>query len=130
MPDRIEKIRGELDALGACQSDGDATAAALGRQLAVRAAGRWARYRAGVVQADNGEMVTMCAEFAAAHALAALAETDPELGAIVAKQITAAWTAGSGVGEWLWLLLGDELAQRVTALTMELVHEMARGAGA
>jgi hypothetical protein len=142
MPDqtRIREIREQLNAIAPCPEDGDITAAALGRYLAVAAQERWAREmsKAGT-SIDPAQLHAMCAEFAAAHALFALhaqSHAGPELGlgigpavaerlrgctpAEVAAQIRDAWMDGGSIGEWLYEHLGEETITAVSKLTAEL----------
>jgi hypothetical protein len=122
------EIRRQLDAIAPLPEDGDVTAAQLARYMAVRASERWNRQLSGRVPLDHQQLSAMLAEFAAAHALGALAEADPKVGDWCAIQIRDAMEDGGSVGEWLWEMLGDETAQKVQALAGELAAAVAADA--
>lgn len=79
------------------------TSERLARYLTVRSQLAWARNLTPFVPDDMlAPIPGMMADFAAAHALLALAEVDQQLADRVATQITEAWNDGPGVGEWLY----------------------------
>ena len=125
MPDktRAREIRTALTAIAPLPEEGDVTAEQMVRHLAVRAQERGHKLLHPALEFDSQQLATMCAEFAAAHALAALLEADPKVAGWCAVQIRDAWDDGGSIGEWLWELLGDETCRLVQKLTDELIEE-------
>jgi hypothetical protein len=126
---KLHEIRAKLDAIAPWPEGGTVTAAGLGRHFAVRAQERWTR---GLSMAgpelDGQQIALMIAEFAAAHALCALAEQDttgPEdegSSAFTAAQIRDAISDGGEIGPWLFEHLGKETSQAVAALAEQLAE--------
>lgn len=79
------------------------TGESLARYLAVLAQLGWSRNVTPFIR-DDQEIPPqqVAANFAAAHALLALHEADPEKAALTAAQIADAWNDGGGIGEWLY----------------------------
>jgi hypothetical protein len=133
MPDnaKLREIRAKLDAIAPFPEDETVTAEALARYFAVRAQERFTRMLHPAVPLDAAQVAAMTAEFAAAHALLALAEDDcgtfpPETGsAFVAAQIRDAIEDGGGVGEWLFGHLGKETSEAVASLAEQLAEAQA-----
>jgi len=128
---KLREIRGKLDEIAPFPEGETVTAADLARFFAVRAQERFTRMAHPAVPFDVTQVAAMTAEFAAAHALLALAECDtgaftPETGsAFVAAQIREAMLDGGGTGEWLYEHLGAETSNRVAKLAGELADEQA-----
>ena len=129
MPDHVRKqfeIRRKLDAIAPFPEGETVTAADLARHFAVRAQERFTKMLHPAVEVDGAQVAAMGAEFAAAHALLALAEDDsdtfpPETGsAFVAAQIRDALEDGGEIGSWLFDLLGEETSNAVAKLAGEL----------
>jgi hypothetical protein len=127
MPGHVRRqfeIRRKLDAI-APLADGPnvaVTATELARHFAVRALERFIRAADPRVPYDAQQNSQMCAEFAAAHALAALAGLQAEVGTGVATQIRDALEDGGEIGGWLYEHLGADTAKAVSALTDELTE--------
>jgi hypothetical protein len=120
MPGHVRKqfeIRAKLDAIAPLPEDRPPTALVLARHLAVRAAERHVRQLDPRVPFDSRQIAAMTAEFAAAHALYALAEGGS--GDEAAAQIADAWDDGGEIGEWLYQHLG-ETVNEVSALAGKL----------
>ena len=140
MPDHVRKqfeIRRKLDAIAPLSDDPDVTVTAteLARYFAVRAQERFIRVADPRVPYDAQQIPLMCAEFAAAHALYALAESDGNVSAddessssFVATQIREALEDGGEIGGWLFEHLGADTAKAVSALGDELTEAQAEGA--
>ena len=137
MPAHVRRqfeIRAKLDAIAPLPDDPDATVTAteLARHFAVRAQERFIRVADPRVPYDAQQIPVMCAEFAAAHALFALAEfsTDLLAGEVdhVATQIRDALEDGGEIGGWLNEHLGADTARAVSALADELTEAQAEGA--
>jgi hypothetical protein len=111
-------IRAKLDAIAPLPEDRPPTAIALARHLAVRAAWRHVRQLDPRVPFDSRQIAAMTAEFAAAHALYALAEGGT--GDEAAAQIADAWDDGAEICEWLYRHLGEETSNEVAALAGKL----------
>jgi hypothetical protein len=135
MPDdspKLREIRAKLDAIAPLPAGETVTARDLGRHFAVRAQERWTRglepWGPGL---DPAQISAMCAEFAAAHALYALAEADGNIvpedeagSAFTAAQIRDAIEDGE-IGPRLYEHLGGEMSNAVARLAGELVAAMA-----
>jgi hypothetical protein len=121
---RAREIHAKLDKLAPYPSAGDVTATGLARYLAKQAQVSWSRGMNGPGHLTPSEVARMVSEFAAAHALLALADSDPSRADLVAAQIHDAWEDGGGVGEWTWDHLGPD-AGKIAALASELA-EVAR----
>ena len=79
------------------------TGESLARYLAVLAQLGWSRNVTPFIRDDQEiPYQQVAANFAAAHALLALHEVDPEKAALTAAQIADAWNDGAGIGEWLF----------------------------
>lgn len=126
---KARKIHAKLDELAPYPAAGDVTATGLARYLAKQATVSWARGMNGPDHLTPAEVARMVSEFAAAHALLALADCDPARADLVAAQIHGAWEDGGGVGEWTWDHLGPdareigELAYELAALPAEPIKE-------
>lgn len=118
---KAREIHAKLDELAPYPSAGDVTATGLARYLAKQAQVSWARGMNGPGHLTPAEVARMVSEFAAAHALLALADCDPARADLVASQIHDAWEDGGGVGEWTWDHLGPD-AKDIAALTSELAE--------
>jgi len=118
----VAEIRAELDAIAPMPEDGPITARELARHFAVRAGQRgWLALNGSSDEGlDPVRIAAMTAEFAAAHALLALAELTPDDADIVADQVRDAIWDGGGIGEWLWEHLGDETSRKVNDLMEQL----------
>jgi hypothetical protein len=127
MPDsqtRIREIRAKLDAIAPWPESETVTAADLGRHFAVRAQERFTKMLHPAVDADPQQVSAMGAEFAAAHALYALAAMRLPEGVAdgVAPEIRDAISDGGEIGPWLFGHLGKETSQAVAALAEELAE--------
>jgi hypothetical protein len=118
---KINEIHDRLDVLAPYPSIGDVTAKGLARYLAKQAQVSWSRGMNGPGHLTPAEVARMVSEFAAAHALLALADSDPARADLVATQIRDAWEDGGGVGEWTWDHLGLD-AGKIAALANELAE--------
>lgn len=99
----------------------EATAAAVTRYLASRALYRGQSFLVPFgPEMSPVAVARLVAEYAAAHALDVLATADPERADATAAAIWAAWEDGESSGRWLWTILGDEAARKVTALGEQL----------
>ena len=130
MPAHVRKqfeIRRKLDAIAPLPGDPDVavTATDLARHFAVRALERFVRVADPRVPYDAQQVPVMCAEFAAAMALAALAGLQAEVGTGVATQIRDALEDGGEIGGWLNEHLGADTAKAVSALAGELTEAQA-----
>jgi hypothetical protein len=115
---RLREIRAKLDAIAPFPEAGNVTAEALARYFGVRAQERFTKMLHPAGQADVTQVAAMSAEFAAAHALYALAPL--QLSALAAAQIRDAIEDGGGIGEWLYEHLGKETASAVSVLAEQL----------
>jgi len=133
MPDHVRKqfaIRQKLDTIAPLPEDGPVSAAAMARYFAVRALERNARLLDHRVEWDARHIAAMCAEFAAALALDALAGSAPDQDSRrAAAAIRDCLEDGGGPGEWLWEFLGGDTAQAVSALAGELTEAQASTSG-
>ena len=129
MPERVRRqfeIRAKLDAIAPFPQGETVTARDLARHFAVRAQERFTKMLHPAADVDGMQVAAMSAEFAAAHALLALAEDDsdtfpPETGsAFVAAQIRDALEDGGEIGSWLFEHLGQEVSNEVAKLAGEL----------
>jgi hypothetical protein len=118
---KAREIHARLDELAPYPSGGDVTAVGLARYLAKQAQVSWSRGMNGTETLSPAEVARMVSEFAAAHALLALADSDPARADLVAAQIHDAWEDGGGVGEWTWDHLGPD-AGKISALANELAE--------
>jgi hypothetical protein len=118
---KAREIHARLDELAPYPSGGDVTAAGLARYLAKQAQVSWSRGMNGPATLSPAEVARMVSEFAAAHALLALADSDPSRADLVAAQIHDAWEDGGGVGEWTWDHLGTD-AMEIAGLANELAE--------
>lgn len=96
-----------------------ATAPVLARYLAKQALVTSERATAIGGDPAVAEVRALVAEFAAAHALLALAQADPAWADRVAGEIYGAWEDGEGVHWLTWQHLGDD-AEQVALLAREL----------
>jgi hypothetical protein len=102
--ERAKQIRDRLNEIAPWPEWGtEITAESVARYLAVCAQLGWIRNVTPFIR-DGQEIpvAQFAAQFAAAHALLALAEVDPERARLTAAQIADAWNDGGGIGEWLW----------------------------
>jgi hypothetical protein len=132
MNDKVREIRAKLDAIAPFPDGETVTAEALARYFGVRAQERFTKMLHPAVEVDPLQIAAMTAEFAAAHALYALAETDGNVvpadessSAEVAAQIRDAIDDGGEVGGWLFDHLGKEKSGAVAALAEELAEAQA-----
>jgi len=102
--DRAKQIRDRLAEIAPWPEWGtEITAEGVARYLAVCAQISWIRNVTPFIRSDQEIPVAqVVAQFAAAHALLALAEADPDRAKLTAAQIADAWNDGGGIGEWLW----------------------------
>ena len=127
---RLREIR-KLDEIAPFPEGETVTAPDLARFFAVRAQERFTKMLHPAMSVDPEQVSAMGAEFAAAHALLALAETDTDTfsqetgSAFVAAQIRDAIDDGGEIGEWLFEHLGAETSNRVAKLAGELADEQA-----
>jgi len=122
---KVREISKRLDEITPYPEHGTVTAAGLAKYLAT-----WAQvaYVTGLNPAADlpgrQAVLRMAAEFAAAHALYALADLNEGRANVVAAQIFDAWEDGGGIGEWLWEhLRGD--AEVIGRLAEELASAQA-----
>ncbi len=85
------------------QLAGEVTAEGLARYLLVRTQLGWSRNLTPFTRDDQLVPVwQIAAQFAAAHALMAVASVNRAAADEAARQIAAAWDDGAGIGEWTW----------------------------
>lgn len=135
----IREIRADLNAITPWHETGDVTAAGLARHFAGAALERWSRSlndESGIgSELYMARLAAMCADFAAAVALAALADplspplwgpegfganSPGELAQAAATMIRDVLEDGDSAGEWLHEFLGKDTAQEITRLAAEL----------
>jgi hypothetical protein len=124
---RLREIRAKLDAIAPFPDGENVTARELARYMAVRAQERFTKMLHPAVPLDAAQVAAMGAEFAAAHALFALAEADGNVApedesssAFTAAQIRDAIEDGGEIGSWLYEHLGEETSNEVASLAGEL----------
>lgn len=118
---KARDINGKLDEIAPYPSvTAEATAAVMARYLAKQALVTSELTLARSGDPRVSDIRSMVAEFAAAHALTALAAVDPNAANLAAMEIYGAWEDGEGVHWWPWQHLGDD-AERVALLARELV---------
>jgi hypothetical protein len=103
--------------------DGSVTAAALATFMAGQAQVQWTQHIsngwASDAPLDVGAVRLMTAQYAAAHALQAIASATEQLAALPAK-IRDAWEDGGGVGEHLFDILGKDTTGQIAELATKL----------
>jgi hypothetical protein len=99
-----EQIRARQNEIAPYPDPGtEVTGESLARYLAALAQLGWSRNLTPFIRDDQEIPIQqVAANFAAAHALLALHEIDPEKAAFTAAQIADAWNDGGGIGEWLF----------------------------
>ena len=123
---KLREIRERLNAIAPYPEHGNVTANGLARYLAVKAQVTYVTSLDPAADHPDMQVIArMVAEFAAAHALYALADAGNDMHAVtaanlVASQIWEAWEDGGSIGEWLWVHLGEETCNAVSALAGEL----------
>jgi hypothetical protein len=120
MPDaaRAQEIRAELEKLAPYPANGDVTARGLARWMAMESQLAWARMTGMDHPITMTDVAILQGNFAAAHALLALATAEPADADAVAGEIREAFDP-PGIGEWLYEHLGDD-AEQIAALAEEL----------
>jgi hypothetical protein len=128
---KLREIRGKLDEIAPFPEGETVTAGVLARFFAVRAQERFTKMLHPAMEVAPQQVAAMGAEFAAAHALYAIAEDDTTMpadegrSAFVAAQIRDAIDGGGDIGEWLFEHLGAETSNQVAKLAGELADEQA-----
>lgn len=118
---RARQISDRLLEIGPYPESSDAaTAPALARYLAVRAA-VINHQQLGIDAPYSRRRIDLLINlFAAAHALRTFHAASPAEADRAAQEIWNAWDDGGGIGEWLWDHLGDEAAREIGPLADEL----------
>lgn len=98
-----EQIEERLEQIAPHPESGTVTARGLARYLAARAHLGFTRNVTPFIRDDQEVPASrILAEFAAAHALIALAEVSPEVADEAARRIADAWENGNCLGAYLW----------------------------
>ena len=119
--ERAKQIRERLNEIAPYPAADEATTGAtLARWLAMRSAVKNHQQLAPDTVMRRSEIDLLTILFAAAHALYALDELDPDAGRRVALEIRSAWDDGAGVGEWLWEHLGSAACAELGPLADDL----------
>lgn len=118
--DRVKQIRDRLNEIAPYPDAEATTARSLARWLAMRAAVINHQQLSPDVPFSRTRIDLLTVLFAAAHALYALDDLNPDAATPVAKEIRDAWDDGGGVGEWLWEHLGGAACAEIGPLADEL----------
>ncbi len=97
---KAREIHAKLDRLAPYPTEGNVTATGLARYLAKQAQVSWVRGMGSPGCLDRVEVARMVSEFAAAHALLALVDSDPDGADAVAAQIHGAVSDSMSVAVW------------------------------
>jgi|ERR1017187_3451649 hypothetical protein len=123
---KVREIRGQMEKLAPYQASGQVTAKGVARYLAMETQVAWSRAMNGTASPSVTDIAIITGQFAAVHALLALAEADPKAADETAAEIRDAWEDGGGVGEWTWEHLGPD-AKEIARLAGELATVIAPG---
>jgi hypothetical protein len=120
---RAKQVSDRLLEIGPYPETGEAaTAKALARYLAVRAAVINHQQLSPDAPFSRSQVDLLTVLFAAAHALRTFAAVSEAEADRAAREIWNAWEDGGGIGEWLWDHLGSEACAGIGPLADELAR--------